>query len=158
MIEVVHNVIPLEFAIVIVGMHISCNWLVQAGVQVAKEVATLLWSQIEHEDEPAHVDQHRCYDQTVHPLEDGIQPVLRVGLQVAECKHEDDYRVDAAPDVGLFDFGSSLRVGGQFFQVVVLETVKPDKGEGANEHQLYVVGDIWDEWGHPYFQIYLIEK
>ena len=33
-----------------------------------------------------------------------------------------------------------------------------DKGEGANEHQLYVVGDIWDEWGHPYFQIYLIEK
>jgi len=56
MIKVVHDVFPFEFAIIVVRVHLLGHWLVQTVVKVPEEVPSLLWAQIEHEDQPAHVN------------------------------------------------------------------------------------------------------
>ena len=110
MIEVVHNVIPFELAVVIISMHFGGYRLVQTGVEVAKEVASLLRAEIQHEDKPAHVAYGARNDQAINALHGWAQTILGVRFQVAECEHEHDNRVDATPNIGLFDFSSCLGI------------------------------------------------
>lgn len=109
-IEVVHNVIPFELAIVVVSMHFGGYRLVQTSVEVAKEVASLLWTEIQHEDKPAHVAHGARNDQAIDTLHGGTQTILGIRFQVAECEHEHDNRVDASPNVSLFDLISCLEI------------------------------------------------
>lgn len=55
-VEVVNDVLPFKFTVVVVGVHILRHRLVKVWVQVAQEGATLVWPEVEHKYEPAHVD------------------------------------------------------------------------------------------------------
>ena len=89
-IEVVKNVLPFQLTVVIVGVHLCGDWLVQVAVEVAKEGTTLLWAQVEHEYEPGHIHDSQGDDETIQALPDGSKTVFRVRLQVGESQYKDD--------------------------------------------------------------------
>ncbi len=65
MVEVIPNVGPLEFAVVIVGVHLLGHWLIQAGVKVAEKSAPLFSSLLKQKNAPALVPNRHC---EYHPL------------------------------------------------------------------------------------------
>ena len=87
-IKVVPNVAPLELAVVIVGVHLLSHGLVQGVVKEAKEFSSLLWSEIEHKDEPGHVGKSKHGDNSVYPLHELILLVLQIRFEVSERAHE----------------------------------------------------------------------
>lgn len=82
MIEVIPNVGPLEFTIVIVGVHLLCDWFVQAGVKVAEKSSPLLSSQVKHEYEAAHISNRQSDYHSLQPLHRGTQPIFWIGLKI----------------------------------------------------------------------------
>ena len=70
-VKVVKDVLPFQLTVVIVGVHLCGDWLVQVTVKVAEEGATLRWTQVEHEDEPGHVHDCQGDDEAVEALEHG---------------------------------------------------------------------------------------
>ena len=84
MIEVVGDIVPLELAVIIIGMHLLRYWLVQVFVEVAKEIPTLLRSQVKHKDEPACVDNHQCHHEPIQALHGWAESILWVWLEVTE--------------------------------------------------------------------------
>ena len=79
-VKVVPDVVPLEFTVVVIRVHLFCHSLVKRRVEVAEEVASLFGSQIEHEDQPAHVQHDKSHAKTINSLHEWTQSVLWVGL------------------------------------------------------------------------------
>lgn len=44
MIKVVHDILPLELAVIVICMHFRSDRLVKTGVEIAKEGTALLWA------------------------------------------------------------------------------------------------------------------
>ena len=84
MVHVVPNILEFELAIVIVGMHLLGHWFVKTWVKEAQKLSALGRSQIEHQNQPAHVEENQHCDHPVDPLLSLITPIFKIGFKVAE--------------------------------------------------------------------------
>ena len=98
-VEVVENVFICKLAVVVIGVHILCNRFVEIGVKVAQKITALLWSQVQHEDQPAHVEQSDGDENAVKSLRQGSQTIFGIGLKVGKGKHENNDGVDSTPNI-----------------------------------------------------------
>ena len=56
MVHVIPDVVPLEFAVVVVGVHLRGHGLVEARVEEAKHATPEVGAHVEHENDEGHVD------------------------------------------------------------------------------------------------------
>ena len=130
-----------EGAVVIVGVHAPSDLLVEGGVEEADRLTSKVGSLVEHENDPARIQEHDHHAHAVDALDPWVLVDLDVGLEVGEGRHEGHDGVDRLPNVLVGDGVSLLRIAGQGLQVigVIRECFQPNVAECHNEDSLHVI-------------------
>ena len=131
----------VEGAVVIVGVHSLSDLLVEGGVEEADRLTPKVGSLVEHENDPARIQEHHCHAHAVDALDPWVLVDLDVGLEVGEGRHEGHNRVDRLPNVLVGDGVGLLRITGQGLQVigVISECFQPNVAECHNKDSLHVI-------------------
>mmetsp|Transcript_101260 Transcript_101260/g.139832 ORF Transcript_101260/g.139832 Transcript_101260/m.139832 type:complete len:218 (+) Transcript_101260:539-1192(+) len=85
-INIVPDVVQMEFTVIIIGMLRFVNTNLKASVKESENLTAKVWSHVKHENGKAHVDEGKLYPDTVNTLHSHTQRVisLNMRLQIGE--------------------------------------------------------------------------
>lgn len=146
MVHIVPKILKSKRAVIVVGVHSSCDRYTNAAVQEIDGFASKLWPLIKHKYEPAEVEEHNTDNNTVDALQPNVLIYFDVRLQVSKRGHKDNCRVNRLPSIVPDDVKVGICVVWHLNEVVgvVVKAFVPNVTKGQHEDRLNVVRDVRD--------------
>ena len=128
-------------------MHALGDELPNITIQEIEWLAPKLWPLVEHENQPAEVEEHDADDHAINALPPNVLDCFDVRLQVSKRSHEDQRRVYCLPGIFPNNIEVGLQLVGHANQIVwvIEKAFVPNVAEGQSKYHLNVVRDVRDK-------------
>ena len=87
-VEIVPDVSPLKFTVIVVSVHLFSHRFVEIVVKETQKGPAIIGSHVKHEDQPSHVNECKHDNATLNTLHDLAISEICIGLQIGVCNHE----------------------------------------------------------------------
>lgn len=114
-VEIVPDVRPFKFTVIVVSVHFFGHWLVEVAVEETQKIPAVVRSHVEHKEQPAHVDEREHDNTTLDALHGLTISEICVGFQIGVGNHEEHNTVDCSPTVSFEDLIILLSIGWHVF-------------------------------------------